>query len=212
LNDIFSGWKCSKFECKLQNDTLIAESVGSYNESDGKIQVQITEAGDIAFRYEFKVKNDVNPRQYGIVFYLPEEFNMLSWERKGIWTGYPEDHIGREKGSAMAFSRKSKLNLWEKPANSWKDDFRPLGNVDFCSTKSNITEATVSSQSGSGLSIKSDGKHSVRAFYENGKIGFLVADFNTGGGDLFFAGHHKTEDRPLKSGDIITGSFKISLK
>jgi beta-galactosidase len=212
LNDVLSGWRCTKFECKLQNDTLIAESEGSYDESDGKIQIKITADGNIAFTYSFKVKKDINPRQYGIVFYLPEEFSSLSWKRKGIWTGYPDDHIGRETGSAMAFSMKNKLNLWEKPSGSWKDDFRPLGNTDFCSTKSNITEATISSLSGSRLIIKSDGKHSVRAFYENGKIGFLVADFNTGGGDLFFAGHHKTEDRPLKSGDSITGNFVISLR
>jgi hypothetical protein len=212
LNEVLPGWKCTKFECKIQNDTLIAESEGNYSEAVGKIQIKITADGSIEFIYNFKLNNDVNPRQYGMVFYLPEEFNMLNWERKGIWTGYPEDHIGREKGSAMAFSSKNKLNLWEKPANCWKDDFRPLGNVDFCSTKSNITEATLSSQTGSGLSIKSDGKHSVRAFYENGKIGFLVADFNTGGGDLFFAGHHRTEDRPLKSGDSITGSFVLNLR
>jgi hypothetical protein len=82
-----------------------------------------------------------------------------------------------------------------------------LGTNDFCSTKSNITAASIRSQNGSGISIISDGKHSVRAFNENGKIGFLVADFNSGGGDLFFAGHHKAEDKPLKAGDTISGCF-----
>lgn len=212
LNDVLTGWKCSRFECKLRNDTVVSETEGTFNESEGRITIKITADGNIEFAYEFKVHKGMNPRQYGMVFYLPEDANVLNWVRKGIWTGYPEDHIGRETGTASLNNNNIKQSLWEQPAGSWKDDSRPLGNNDFCSTKSNITEASIRSGDGTGLYIRSDGKHSVRAFHENGKIGFLVADFNTGGGDLFFAGHHKAEDRPLKADDPIKGNFIISLK
>ncbi len=212
LNDMLSGWNCTKFECKLQNDTLLSETEGTFNEAKGKVIIKITTDGNIEFAYEFKPEKDINPRQFGMVFYLPEDFNILTWVRKGIWTGYPEDHIGRETGTATLNIFNNRKSLWEQPLSSWKDDLRPLGNNDFCSTKSNITEASIKTKNNSGLYLSSDNKHSVRAFHENGKIGFLVADFNTGGGDLFFAGHHKTEDRPLKAGDTIKGNFIISLK
>ena len=209
---MLTGWKCTKFEYKIQNDTLITETEGSFNEANGKIQFKITADGKLDVNYQFIVKKDINPRQFGMAFYLPQEINTLSWKRKGIWTGYPDDHIGREAGTATAETKQIRRNIWEKPSCSWKDDFRPLGNIDFCSTKSCITEASLQSQDGAGIHIQSDGKHSVRAFKEDDKIGFLIADFNTGGGDLFFAGHHKTEDRPLKSGDSMKGNFVISIK
>jgi len=209
LNDVLTGWTCAEFSSNLKNDTIFIESRGSYTEASGTILMNITVDGSLTVKYDLKVNNDMNPRQYGMVLYLPGDYNVLSWKRNGIWTGYPEDHIGRETGTAIATIPGGKLSFREMPSSPWKDDYRPLENNDFCSTKSNITEASIKSENGSGLSIKSDGKHSIRAFNENGKTGFLIADFNTGGGDMFFAGHHKTEDRPLKKGDSIKGSFTI---
>lgn len=211
FNDTWSGWKCVEFNCKLNGDTLIASTRGSYAEGEGVILLKITPDGRINCSYDFAVNKDVNPRQYGMVFYLPEEFNVLKWKRKGIWAGYPDDHIGREEGTATAELQIRRTSLRAMPDNEWKDDLRLLGNNDFCSTKSNILLASLTSENGKGIEVQSDGRHSIRAFRENGRSGLLIADFNSGGGDLFFAGHHQAEDRPLKTSDRMKGSFSVRI-
>jgi hypothetical protein len=40
----------------------------------------------------------------------------------------------------------------------------------------------------------------------------LVAGFNTGGYDQFFATHYDAERRPLKTGDAITSSFRLAIR
>ena len=59
--------------------------------------------------------------------------------------------------------------------------------------------------------LVSDGTRSARAFLDGNRVGWLLADFNTGGGDLFFAAHHRMDDRPLAAGEAIKGSFTVQL-
>jgi len=40
----------------------------------------------------------------------------------------------------------------------------------------------------------------------------LVAGFNTGGYDQFFATHYSAERRPLKKGDVISASFRLVMR
>ena len=47
-------------------------------------------------------------RQFGLLFTLPKSFDLLSWERKGLWTVYPENDINRLKGFAKALPRDMK--------------------------------------------------------------------------------------------------------
>ena len=58
--------------------------------------------------------------------------------------------------------------------------------------------------------LSSDGRHASRTFLDGDRIGWLIADFSTGGGDIFFAPHHKMDDRPLNAGDTIKGAFALS--
>ncbi|MBK7212200.1 MAG: glycoside hydrolase family 2 [Bacteroidales bacterium] len=202
LNNL-QEWDCQKFSLNVINDTVVF--------TQGMTKVRASVDGTLQFSYEYTVTQDINPRQYGMVLHLNKSCNTLEWNRKGIWTAYPEGHIGRESGRVCDSVPTNKRNIWTKPANDWKDDIRPLGNSDFCSTKAGILNASLTSPKGYGIYITSDGRHSVRAFREENSTGFLIADFNSGGGDLFFAGHHQSEDRPLKTGEKVKGSFSISI-
>jgi hypothetical protein len=97
------------------------------------------------------------------------------------------------------------------PAWDWKDDQNGLGSNDFRSTKANVLWAALSRPEGEGLLLVSDGRHAARAFLDGARVGWLIADFSTGGGDIFFAPHHKMDDRPLEAGDTIRGSFTLTL-
>ena len=57
--------------------------------------------------------------------------------------------------------------------------------------------------------LVSDGRQASRSFLDGDRVGWLIADFSTGGGDIFFAPHHKMDDRPLEAGATIKGSFAL---
>jgi hypothetical protein len=209
LNDVCKGWSAGTVTAAKDGGSVTVTVKGAYAEAEGWYAVRIDGAGRAQFSYEFKVRDKTDPRQYGLVVYLPRRLDTLSWSRRGQWTTYPEDHIGRPLGTAKALSPGREPAFRKPPAWAWKDDHNELGSNDFRSTKANILWAALSASEGQGLMLSSDGRHASRAFIDGDRIGWLVADFSTGGGDIFFAPHHKMDDRPLNAGDTIKGAFAL---
>ena len=183
---------------------------GAYAEAKGWYAVRIDGAGRAELSYEFKIRAKTDPRQYGLVVHLPRAYDTLDWSRRGQWTSYPENHIGRPLGTAKALTAGRETVFRRPPSWDWKDDQNALGSNDFRSTKANVLWAVLSTPEGAGLMLASDGRHASRAFVDGDRIGWLIADFSTGGGDIFFAPHHKMDGRPLEAGDPIRGSFVLS--
>jgi hypothetical protein len=211
FNDVCKGWTASSVEPSSLDDGSAALTVkGFCAEADGSYRVWIGRDGRAAFSYEFKLKAKVDPRQYGLVVYLPRSFDTLSWSRKGQWTAYPGNHIGRPLGTARALTPGHEAIFRKPPAWDWKDDQTKLGSNDFRSTKTSVLWAVVSRLEGEGVMLGSDGRHASRTFLDGDRVGWLIADFTTGGGDIFFAPHHKMDDRPLEAGQTIKGSFVLT--
>ena len=210
FNDVCGEWQAETVEAREDGGSVVVTVKGRYREAEGWYKARFDGTGKADFEYEFKSSAKINPRQYGLVVYLPRAFDTLSWSRRGQWTVYPENHIGRPRGIAKAIVPGREFKFRVPPTRDWKDDQNELGSNDFRSTKSNILWAALSAEDGRGLMLVSDGRHAVRAFLDKDRVGWLIADFNTGGGDLFFASHHKMDDRPLEPGDMIKGSFTLS--
>ena len=210
FNDVCKRWAAESVSSAKGADAVTVTVRGAYAEASGLYAVRIDGAGRAELSYEFKVRTKTNPRQYGLVVYLPRPFDTLSWSRRGQWTSYPESHIGRPLGTAKALSPGREPVFGKEPAWAWKDDQNGLGSNDFRSTKANILWAVLSRSEGEGLMLSSDGRHAARAFLDGDRVGWLIADFSTGGGDIFFAPHHKMDDRPLEAGDTISGKFVLS--
>jgi len=211
LNDACHGWLVESVDVKEGPDGVAFLVKGKYQEASGWYQIKIDKRGRAAFEYEFAGLGKINPRQYGMVFYLPGEFQTLSWKRQGQWTVYPENHIGRPEGTAQAIVAGAEFKFRTAPGHDWKDDMNELGSADFRSTKQNLFWSALTSKKGYGLLLESDGQLASRSFLEKDRVGFLAAGFNTGGGDLFYAGHHKADDRPLDKGDKMKGSFRLEI-
>ena len=211
LNDICSGWTADSVQAKEDGGTVLLSVKGGYKEAAGGYTIRLDGAGGAAVDYEFSSGASLNPRQYGFVFYLPRACDTLTWKRIGQWSVYPTDHIGRPEGSAKAVVPGGEFAFRKPPQVAWKDDMNALGTADFRSTKASILWSALTAADGRGLLAVSDGRHATRAFLDKDRVGFLVADFNTGGGDMFYAGHHKAFDRPFEKGGAIKGSFKIRL-
>ncbi|MEN8122883.1 MAG: glycoside hydrolase family 2 TIM barrel-domain containing protein, partial [Bacteroidota bacterium] len=212
-NSTCNNWVAKSTRWKEQNDTIIVTVDGNYTEAEGNITYKFANNGTLTVSYDMLSKIKVNPRQWGMVFTVPSEVKNLSWYRKGLWSYYPENHIGRTTGSAIPFDSKAfHLEAFgQKPVNDWRFDANSLGTNDFRATRENIYWAALTNKSGAGLTIVSDGRHAFRSFADGGTIRFLVADYSTGGGDLFFSGHYNDERKKLEEGSKIKGLFKVQL-
>jgi hypothetical protein len=211
FNEVMAGWTAESVETKTESAATTITVRGRAKNAAGQYSIRFDGQGRARFNYEFKVAEAVNPRQWGLVLYLPREFDKLDWSRKGQWSVYPENHLGRPRGTARAEAAGHAFKFREGPGWDWKDDQNELGSNDFRSTKSALFWAALTSEKGPGLLLAGDGKISARAFLDGNRVGWLIAEFNTGGGDLFFAGHHKIDDRPLAAGEAIKGSFTVQL-
>ncbi len=211
LNNKCIDWEVEKVNALQNYDTVIINITGNYFEASGQIQFVFIPGGRLSIYYRFQSNIKINPRQWGMVLNLDGTFKNLQWSRKGIWTEYPNDHIGRTRGKAVPFETGNyqKPEFGKKPANKWYHDANELGTNDFRSTKDNIYWTTLTNDSGKGIVIHGKGIQSTRAWQAGKDINLLVTGFSTGGGDLFFSGYYKDERRPLNKGDELKGSIEL---
>ena len=211
-NETCSGQKTSGTSWKQESDTVTVSVNEEYKEAKGKTKYIFTPDGKLTVKYDFTSKVNMNPRQWGMVFSVTPETKHLKWYRKGLWSRYPADHIGRVNGEAVPFGENAFFpdSLQHQPKGEWRFDANKLGTNDFRSTKENIYWASLTDDGGKGIVVTSDGKEAFRAFVNDDKsISFLVAGFSTGGGDMFFSSHYRDERRKITEGSKLKGTVTI---
>ena len=147
-----------------------------------------------------------------MVMTLPASFDELHWKRKGLWTVYPEDHIGRLEGSAKAFVGHEFTGVagpTAEPHYPWKDDTNELGTNDFRSTKNAIFWASLTTPQGLGVAALANGDRAFRSWVNGSSVSFLVAGYTNGGAEIFFASHLEDERKPLAEGDTFSSSVTL---
>jgi hypothetical protein len=213
LNSTCRDWRVKSVEARETEEQTVVEIKGRYKEAEGMYRLHVNSAGEMVLYYAFTVLEAVNPRQVGVVFTLPSNFRTLSWKRRAQWSVYPKDHIGRPEGVAKAFRGNDwpSIDLRIKPPWPWSLDQNAMGTRDFRATRNNILWAALRPDEGPGIKVLSDGTQSVRAFVEDGRVKLLVADFSTGGADIFLASHYQHERRPLEAGDLVEGEVELAM-
>jgi hypothetical protein len=185
-----------------------------YDEASGYTAYEFSGDKNIRINYYYTINKDINPRQWGIVVSLANDFNVESWKRKGIWNYYPEDQIGRLSGTASALSQapvSGPAGPVQKPSWNWSQDRNELGTNDFRSTKMNIIEARLQNAI-SSLKIVSDGLQHIRAWKEDEKTKVLIAGYSNLGDERFFRDHAEKFDKPLKQGDVIKDTIHLIIQ
>eukprot|EP00041_Stephanoeca_diplocostata_P028376 m.803138 g.803138 ORF g.803138 m.803138 type:complete len:449 (+) comp23364_c0_seq29:2522-3868(+) len=111
----------------------------------------------------------MSPRQIGVVFDLPSTVSKLSWARKGQWSYYPQNMIGRPVGTDV--EPRTCTSLFDAcphgaavPANEWKDDTNTLGTNDFRSTKANFTHYMLCNNADMCVGMTSAAEHHGRSW------------------------------------------------
>lgn len=213
-NPVCENWVAHSVTCLPGDDIVRVKVKGIYKEAEGFFEYCFCNNGEITITYDFKVLQDISPRQTGLVFTLPSSFSYLDWKRKGYWSVYPEDHVGALEGKAEAFDTTSPISgvagPSKQPQKSWSYDQTAAGSNLFRSTKENIFYAALKSQTGESISVISDGTQHVRSWIEGNTIRLLVAGYNNPGKERYLVSHAENAYRPLRKGDKIQGEVRIS--
>jgi len=136
---------------------------------------RVTPAGELDVTYDFTYLGpEIHAREIGLRFGVPPWTDTLTWERRGDWTAYPSDHIGRNYGIARAHSG---ISSGVPPVNAYSEDDSAMGTNDFRSTKRNIKHASLTSSGGSGLYIESNGEQHLRVSAESDRIAVYLNDW-----------------------------------
>ena len=212
FNDACSNWKATSVIAKKVGEDVTIHVEGGYKEFAGSYDLIINANGELKVGYQFKALQNVNPRQWGMIFESPRKFDCTFWRRKGMWSVYPSDHVSRPVGEAHMFYEglPEKQDPRVKPSNAWNMDFNQLGSNDFRSTRRNIWYAGLKDAQGNKILVKSDGNQHWRTWLENEEtVRFLVADFVTAGNEMFLGSHLAPYRKPIKKGDVIEGRIHL---
>jgi hypothetical protein len=181
-------WASKSISAAQEGAEAVVNISGGYASVDVGFQVRIDGQGLITTRYTLGTlppltrqvidegyKRDVGGYwEVGVAYVLTSEVDQLAWRRKGLWSAYPDDHIGRNAGVAQREGRGHSQHYGEKPAWPWAEDEREFilftrndpggrGTRDFRSTKENIYFASaIIRGSENRLQAVSDGRDAVR--------------------------------------------------
>jgi hypothetical protein len=211
FTDTCHEWQLAKITTAKGDRDVKVVIEGGYKEAAGSYELLFDGAGRVTVKDHFTILSDINPRQVGLVFRVDKRCNTLEWDRNALWTVYPEDHIGRAKGTAKAFREGPDTAVGTQPSWPWELDNSPLGTNDFRATRRNIVWAALKDEDGFGVRAESDGKQHARAYVDGEQICLLIADIDTGSGEGFLATHYAVERKLLKQDDVIEGTVIIRM-
>ncbi|MCL6544316.1 MAG: hypothetical protein K6T61_03745 [Bryobacteraceae bacterium] len=198
-------WVLKSMRAALEGPEAVVYLTGSYGAVEVRFQVRVDGSGLITTRYTLDAippltrqvidegyRRDVGGYwETGVAYVLTSEVDRLAWRRKGLWSAYPEDHIGRNAGVARREGRGGQQRYGEKPSWPWAEDEKEFilfgrndaggrGTMDFRSTKENIFWASaILRGSEKRLQAVSDGKDAVRMEVEpaaegRGRVRFII--------------------------------------
>ena len=173
---IYETWRLMKpLEIRAVGEDYEVIETGTYRDFAGELRFRVTPQGSLRVSYDFTYTGtDTRTREVGLQFGVPLWCDKLQWRRLGEWTVYPDDHIGRNDGIAMAHASHSQP---VPPIQPFALDDTPLGTNDFRSTKRNFVFASLLDKEGYGIGIEAIGTQHVRASVAGDVIEVNVNDW-----------------------------------
>ena len=207
-----SGWRFTGDKQGTDGEFASLEWNGQFGEDFiGGYQIGMDNAGYVELQYNFTYKGtDLTAREIGLKFEIPLSCNKLEWDRNAEWSYYPDDHIGRPHGVAVAHPKVAQTIPPDK--RSFGQDDHPWGCNDFRSVKRNIRQASFTDESGTGIKILSDGSQHVRATLGIHSITVNILDYYGGSatGTPEWDGAYGI-GKVIKTGDRVQGTIRLQL-
>ena len=173
---IYETWRLIKpLEIRAAGEDYEVIETGTYRDFAGELRFRVTPQGSLKVSYDFTYTGtDTRAREVGLQFGVPLWCDRLQWRRLGEWTVYPDDHIGRNDGVAMAHAPSPQT---VPPTQPFALDDTPLGTNDFRSTKRHFVFALLEDKEGYGIGIEAIGTQHVRASVAGDLIEVNVNDW-----------------------------------
>ncbi len=210
--DVCSGRTVRSVRGEHTADGFIVRTEIGYDDADAAIDLRVARDGTLVVTYRARVGRDVDLRQVGVAIDVQPFHDVLAWTRRGQWTVYPDDHIGRLRGRARAVAGPaSRVGLL--PDHPWSADVTALGSSDFRSTKSDVVSFGLHDDAGHGVGLVPVGSTDGRAWVQGDVIRLLAASYTSGGSEPLLARANHTDPvrRVLRAGDVVEGSASFRL-
>ena len=116
-----SDWKKQSLTYTRKEGTVEVALSGFYQDVQIDILIRISPAGEMNVSYVVAGQPNGYLRETGLSFYLPERLDNLQWERKGMWSCYPEGAFAGNTGETFLYNPKQ-VRYGENPAQLWSAD------------------------------------------------------------------------------------------
>ncbi|GMQ63126.1 discoidin domain-containing protein [Vallitalea maricola] len=218
-------WRLNNFEHKVDGEYIVVTVDGTYLDDNSYTNGILNVVFEIRIDYEglitttFTINNPPtykNVVEVGVSYLLSDAVSDVNWERNGLYSVYPDNHIGRLAGSATRTREEGDDQYGIKPDWDWsmdmvdyylygKEDQSNRGTNDFRSMKENIYFASaVLDDSDTRLRAESNGTEAVRLSVANSNDGFktdgVLFTVNTEWNYLVGWGGYQKENISLKNG------------
>lgn len=213
FNPVCENWIAQSISHTFSEKEVKVRVTGAYEEAQGILEYRIGADEKLTVSYDFTTRQELHPRQIGLVFALPASFTELSWKRKGYWSVYPKDHIGALEGNVKAFDSNLPISGVAGPSSlpsiPWAFDQTAAGSNIFRSTKENIYKAILKSTDGGVLRVESDGTQHIRTWVDKDLVYLLVANYNNAGKENFLVSHAKKGYKTFHKGNRVQGIVNL---
>jgi len=186
-----TNWKLKNTEVKSNKDSLVIVIEGSYDEAKGQFTIVSKSETDFILSYDFewlgyhgkkmKYADTTLAQEVGIAVMAPREMDKLTWQRKGLWSAYPDNHIGRLEGEAKLYRNEvfQKVEFNAPHTWDWYLDEEPEGTNDFRSMKMNYLSGSLLNKQNQGIGTISDGSQHLRALFNSNtnQMAFMVLQY-----------------------------------
>ena len=105
-----SDWKKQSLTYTRKEGAVEVALSGFYQDVQTDILIRISPAGEMNVSYVVAGQPNGYLRETGLSFYLPERLDYLQWERKGMWSCYPEALLP-ETRARLPFITRSKCDM-----------------------------------------------------------------------------------------------------
>ena len=140
--DVGEYWPQS-IKARIEGSEAVIDMDVIYSPIEAAFQLRIDGSGLMTVHYTIKHTPDAAPEarslmwntadrggysEVGVRFSMPSSVDRLEWERKGLWSTYPEDHIGRLSGVAF---KKAPENTAPRSAGGRQAEARAWKDMDY---------------------------------------------------------------------------------
>ena len=226
-----TGWTLLDVSRREDEQGLVVRAEGRYDQAEGAFVYTFDGDGRLRLEYDFtwlltnspptrsyhKPPESGEMREVGVTFALNHAFQKLEWDKKSHWTWYPDDHIGRPRGTAYCFAESlpGYHGLYDRAP--WHLEENEFGTRDFRSTKTGVRRARLAHPSeGAALAFYSDGSQAARSYYdpEAHRVQWTLVDQYGGGHEQFLQGNgiYSTPRIILDAGSRLQGSALLYLE